>query len=280
MSSTAVPHAWIVEIDGRDRRVSVDIDGETGRAQIRVDGRMAARALAPNEAERRFTIGAVAYVVRRDQAGVFSLDLDEDLPDAPAPAAAVEDAPGRRKSRVHRQKIVALVATLLMFPLADWVIDTVRYLRVPWQVHVGHANQFRISFPGKPEEVRSKTKNFRTTKLSARYHDHLYVLEWIDLPVRIAPVARRDVVSRALDAMIESEGARVVNRGLAPEGTPDAAHFILEMPENETWGGGTARGHVVAFNNRIYIQYAYVPRGESLSYDVGEYLRSLDLPEE
>jgi hypothetical protein len=56
-------------------------------------------------------------------------------------------------------------------------------------------------------------------------------------------------------------------------------HFIMQMPKNGTWSGGTARGHIVRSGQRLYILYAYVPRRESLAFDVGEYLRSLDLPD-
>lgn len=278
MSNASFSNAWIVEIDGADRRVSVETDEATGRTQIRIDGRMAARPLNAHENERRFTVGNVAYVLRREDSGLFVLDLDGDAQPVPNVPTTKGEPQTSKPRRGHTRKIVAVLVTLLMLPLVNWAFDAVRYMRVPWQVHAGAANQFRVSFPTVPEEERSKAENFRTTKLSSRFHDHLYVLEWIDFPFRIPPGRRRDVVTRALDAMIKAEGARVVARDLAPEGGRDAAHFILEMPENTSWSGGTARGHVVAFNNRVYIQYAYVPRGESLSYDVGEYLRSLELP--
>jgi hypothetical protein len=55
--------------------------------------------------------------------------------------------------------------------------------------------------------------------------------------------------------------------------------FLAEVPESEDTSKGTARGSVFIRHSRIYAVYAFVPRGEALSWDTGEFLRSLELAE-
>ena len=279
--------SWTVDVDGVERRVVTETDPESGRTQIRVDGRMAARPMAAHENERKFAIGSVAYVLRRDDAGELELDLDIDAAPLPAvaPPAYKQKAPPEKPAGALRTKIIAAVVALLLIPAVRWTVDAVRYLRVPWKVYDAPDHRFRVSFPTEPEQsikaIRADDGSLmKTVKLQSRHHDHFYVLEWIEYPSVIPLDREGELITNALDGMIESEQASEVQRSWGRIARRDSMHFIMQMPKNKDWGGGTTRGYVARSGKRLYILYAYVPRGESTGYDVGEYLRSFDLPDD
>jgi hypothetical protein len=115
-------------------------------------------------------------------------------------------------------------------------------------------------------------------KLESRFHNHIYVLEYVDFPFILTPEKEVEAINSVLDGLVKTEGAKLIKNNWGMVARHSAMHFIMQMPKNKDWSGGTTRGHLVTHNRRLYIQYAYVPRGESLSFDVGEYLRSMDLP--
>jgi hypothetical protein len=285
MNHSGSPKTWTVDVDGAEHKILVETDAETGKTQIRVDGRAAARPLGPQESARQFSIGSTYYVLRRDEGGELELDLDPDPPAETVAAPAYKLPPPVEKppSRI-KGKIIGVVIALLIIPATRWTIDVVRYMRVPWKIYDPADHQFRISFPTEPEETRDSItagyNTLRSVKLQSRYHNHLYVLEWIELPQIIPREAEAELISGALDGIVKGEQAKLVQNGWSRVARRDAMHFIMQMPKNQDWSGGTARGHLVRSGRRIYIQYAYVPRRESLAFDVGEYLRSLDLPDE
>ncbi|HEV7764499.1 MAG TPA: hypothetical protein VGQ76_05820 [Thermoanaerobaculia bacterium] len=132
MSSEASPtsRSWTVDVDGAERRVAVETDPESGRTQIRVDGRMAARPMGAQETERTFMIGSVGYVLRRDENGELELDIDLDaapLPVVAPPAWKMKEATEKRPSRWP--KVIGVILTLALIPLARWTIDYVRYMK-------------------------------------------------------------------------------------------------------------------------------------------------------
>ena len=276
--------SWNVDVDGAERRVVAETDPESGRTQIRVDGRMAARPIGAHESERKFTIGSTGYVLRRDDAGELELDLD---PDAPLPAVAPPSYKQKEpveKPRSHaKAKVLGVILTLLIVPAVRWGTDVVRYMRVPWKVYDPADHKFRVSFPNEPEEsvdsINAGDSVMRTVKLQSRYHNHFYVLEWIEFPFLIPAEREAELITGALNGMVKSEQASLVQNAWSRIARRDSMHFIMQMPKNDTWSGGTARGHIVRSGQRLYILYAYVPRRESLAFDVGEYLRSLDLPD-
>lgn len=285
MSNPSPRNEWIVTVDGTDRRVVAERDDESGRVQIRIDGRMAARPLGAHETERRFTIGETGYLLQRDASGELLFDLDPDAPlPRVAPPAYKRAEPAEKPPRRMRRVVIGAIVTLLLLPAVRWTLDAIRYMRVPWEVYTAPGRQFRIAFPGEPEETSDEIKVgevvARTVKLETRHHNHMYILEWLEFPFVIPPEAEGEVITGAINAMVKSEGAKLIQSGWSTAAHRDSMHFVMHMPDNEDWSGGTARGHAVRFRNRLYIQYAYVPRGESLGYDVGEYLRSFDLPEE
>jgi hypothetical protein len=284
MSSTAVPRSWTVDVDGSERRVLAETDPESGRTQIRVDGRMAARPLGPQESERQFAIGSVPYVLRRDEAGELELDIDPDAPPPPVAPPAYKLPPPKEKPPNVKLKVLGVIITLLLIPAVRWTVDVVRYMRVPWKVYDPLDHQFRVSFPAEPEQTNdtltSGYTTLKTVKLASRYHNHLYVLEWVEFPAPIPREKEGELIQGALEGMVKGEQAKLVQNAWSTVARHDAMHFIMQMPKNKDWSGGTARGHLVRSGRRLYIQYAYVPRRESLAFDVGEYLRSLDLPDE
>jgi hypothetical protein len=284
MSSEASPSkSWTVDVDGAERRVVVETDPESGRTQIRVDGRMAARPLGAQENERSFMIGSVGYVLRRDENGELELDVDanaEPLPAVAPPAWKLK--PVKEAPTFTKTKIIGIILTLLLIPAARWTIDVVRYMRVPWKAYDAQDHQWRVSFPAPPKETRDVVTTggvtMKTVKLESRYHNHLYILEWIELPFPVPPEKEAELITGALDGMVKNEQSKLLVKNWGTVARHDAMHFVMQMPKNETWSGGTARGLIVRHDRRLYIQYAYVPRRESMAFDVGEYLRSLDLP--
>jgi hypothetical protein len=79
--------------------------------------------------------------------------------------------------------------------------------------------------------------------------------------------------------MVKGENAQLIKNEWSTISLHHSMHFFMRMPKNKNWSGGTARGHIVRSGNRLYIVYAYVPPRETLSFDVGEFLRSLRLPD-
>jgi hypothetical protein len=284
MSEMPVGKSWTVDVDGAEKRITVETDPEHGRTQIRIDGRMAARPMSPEDMERKFTIGSVGYVVRRDENGELDLDIDPDVVPAIAPPAYKMPPPKESSSGISGWKIVGGIVAVLLIPVVRYGVDLVRYMNVPWQVHDAPDHKWRVSFPTRPEEssemVPAGGRSLRTVKLQSRYHNHMYVLEWIELPVYPTPEQEASLVNGALDGMVKGEGATLVKNEWSSIAHHSSMHFILQMPKNKDWSGGTARGHIVRSGRRLYIIYAYVPRREALSYDVGEYLRSFDLPDD
>jgi len=285
MSTGTSPRSWIVEVDGTERRVIAETEELSGRTQIRVDGRMAARPMAAEETERKFAIGAIGYVIRRDDAGELDLDLDPDapLPPVASPSAKRSESAEKKPRRGIAAKVIGAILTLLLIPAVRWGTDVVRYMRVPWKVYNAPDHKFRVSFPTEPEETVDSVDGggtpMRTVKLESHYHNHLYVLEWIEFPFAVGAAEEAALITETLTEMVKGEQASLVQNEWSHLARHDSMHFIMQMPKNKDWSGGTARGHIVRSGQRLYILYAYVPRRESLSFDVGEYLRSLDLPD-
>lgn len=283
MPNESSSRSWTVDVDGSERRVTAETDPESGRTHIRVDGRIAARPLGPADSDRQFSIGSVAYVLRRTDEGEFDLDLDANAPlPAVAPPAYKLKAP-KEKPRNLKGVIFGVVLTVLLIPAARWTIDAVQYMRVPWKVHDAPDHRWRISFPSTPEE---STKSLgvggmvlRTVKLQSRYRRHTYVLEWIEFPFYIPPEKESELFSGALDGMVKHEKAELIKKDWSTISLHYSLQFFVRMPKNQDWSGGTARGHIARSGNRLYIVYAYVPPRETLSFDVGEFLRSFRLPD-
>lgn len=276
--------SWNVDVDGAERRVVAETDPGSGRTMIRVDGRMAARPMSADETERKFAIGSTGYVLRRDDAGELELDLDADAPlPAVPPPAYKQKEPVETPRSPMKAKIIGAIVTLLLIPAVRWGADVVRYMRVPWQVYDPADHKFRVSFPNEPEEsvdsIDAGGVTMRTVKLQSRYHKHFYVLEWVEFPFLIPADKEAELITGALTGMVKSEQASLVQNAWSHLARRDSMHFVMQMPKNDTWSGGTARGHILRSGQRLYILYAYVPRRESLAFDVGEYLRSLDLPD-
>lgn len=276
--------SWDVDVDGAARRVVADTDPESGRTMVRVDGRMAARPMSADETERRFAIGSASYVLRRDDAGELDLDIDMDAPlPAVAPPAYKQKEPVEKPPSSAKMKVIGAIVTLLLIPAVRWGTDVVRYMRVPWQVYDPADHKFRVSFPSEPKQsvdsIDANGTRMRTVKLQSQYHRHFYVLEWIEFPFLIPPEKEAELINGALVGMVKSEQASLVQNAWSRIARRDSMHFVMQMPKNDSWSGGTARGHIVRSGQRLYILYAYVPRRESLAFDVGEYLRSLDLPD-
>ena len=283
MSNATSPRSWTVDVDGSERHVTAETDPESGRTQIRVDGRMAARPLGANDPDRQFTIGSVAYVLRRTDEGELDLDLDPNAPlPAVAPPAYKLKGP-KEKPRGLGRMIFGVVITVLLIPAVRWTVDAVQYMRVPWQVHDAPDRRWRISFPTPPEETTENISaggmSLRTVKLVSRYRRHIYALEWVQFPFYIPPEKESELMTSALDAMVKGESAQLIKKEWATISMQYSLHFFMRMPKNKDWSGGTARGHIVRSGNRLYIVYAYVPPRETLSFDVGEFLRSLRLPD-
>jgi hypothetical protein len=283
MSDETSPKSWSVDVDGVERRITVETDAESGRTQIRVDGRMAARPMAANETERTFAIGSHPYVLRRNDTGELELDFDEPLP-AVTPPAYKKNAPVEKPTSHLKGKVIGAIVVLVLIPVVRWTSDAIRYLRVPWKVYDSPDHRFRVSFPTEPEQstdsIDANGSTLRTMKYQSHYHHHFYVVEFIEFPFIIPREKEGELIEGALDGMVKHEQSTIVQRGWSRVARRDAMHFIMQMPKNRDWSGGTARGFIARSGQRLYILYAYVPRSESTGFDIGEYLRSFDLPDD
>jgi hypothetical protein len=270
---------WIVHVDGAQREVFVDTDPATGRTALRVDGRMAGRPMSSAEDEREIAVGSERFIIRRMAGGAF--DLDKAPPDAASIAAARNGtAPPRRtpaaaavktKSQVPVGKIIsAVLVTIVLAVVVPYVKKTVAYFKVPWQTYVHSDRSFRVNIVGKPE-----TKG---GKLLSRYRDHAYVLEWIDAGGVIPVENERRILDGALSSIVKTHSATLVNSEYAARHGRGAKTFTAQFPEQKGWSRGTVRGEIIVDASRVYFLWAFTPQGESLSFDVGEYLRSFELP--
>lgn len=273
---------WMVHVDGAQREVFVDTDPASGRTAIRVDGRMAGRPMASTEEEREIAVGNDRYIIRRMADGSF--DLDKAPPDAASMAAARNGtAPPRRTTSASRVptpsaranvpvgKIIGgIIVMVILAVVVPYVKKTVAYFKVPWQSYVHHDNSFRVNVVGKPEKTGGK--------IMSRYRDHAYVLEWIDAGGLIPVERERQILDQALASIVKSHSATLVKSEYGARHGRGAKLFIAQFPEQTGWSRGTVRGEIIVDSSRVYILWAFTPQGESLSFDIGEYLRSFELP--
>lgn len=280
--------SWTVDVDGAQRVVTMDEDAQTGKMLIRVDGRMAARPLGPDDEEREVRVGSTTYVIRRLATGGF--DLDVAPPDFTQPVSPKWTAPGmkvRKEAPVDtglKKKIWGTIASVIVFGLLAWGWDTLSYWRVQWKPYYGERGTFKVSFPEEPEKreeaISSGDEEMTLTSLSSNYRRHWYYFGFSDLPGFIPPERADGVLNQALDNMIKREGATLIAKQSGYVARHDAVHFIAQFPSNEHHPAGAVRGHLVLFRGeRLYIQLVVVPKRHSTAFDVGEYLRSIQLPE-
>lgn len=273
--------SWQVDFDGPARHIVAETDPQSGRTAIRVDGRMAAKPMAADEHERTFPVGSVTYVMRRNG---DELDLDiapphMQAPPAPAPRAAAAPTAEKKKPVPVFRIIGSIILTIVIAAVVRYGIRAVTYLRVPWRSYTHSDNMFRVNFAGVPQRDRYSIPveggTLPALQLKSRHGQHFYVVELIELP--------RDVELRDVHELTENALASMVQgfqwKLLAKEWGPKGLGFIAEVPPSADSSRGTLRGTMTIRHSRVYIVYAFVPRGESLSYDVGEFLRSFELAE-
>lgn len=280
--------SWTLDVDGAQRVVTVDEDPQSGKVMIRVDGRMGARPMAPDEEERDVRVGSATYVVRRLAKGGFDLDIAP--PDFTQPNVPKWTAPGMKvRKEVQpdsglKKKIWGAAVSVVVFGLLAWGWDTLSYWRVDWKPYYGEKGAFKVSFPEEPEKheetITSGGGTMKLTSYSSNYRRHWYYFGYSDLP-GFVPIEHVDgVLNAALDNMIRREGAELVARQSGYVARHDAVHFIAQFPGNARHPAGAVRGHLVLFRGqRLYIQFVVVPKRHSTAFDVGEYLRSIQLPE-
>lgn len=275
--------SWTVHAEGVPREVTVDFDPQSGRTFIRMDGRMAAKPMSAEEDEREVMVGNDRYVLRKLPGNTYDLDLAP--PDVTTSRDGIRTtsrqwtAPGTTKVPQKEKSDVPIgrwifktVVVILILAAVGWFRNALAYMRVPWESYTGPNAKYRLKFAGPPEQDGNK--------LRTRYRDHWYVLEWVDLGGPLHPSVADTALTKYLGAIVKDEKAELIESKSITYQGKFARSFIMQMPESERWSEGTARGNIILTNYRVYIIYAYVPRGESLSFDVGEFLRSLELPEE
>lgn len=280
--------SWQVDFDGPTRHIVAETDPQSGRVAIRVDGRMATRPMSAEEEERTFTVGSVTYILRRQG---DELDLDIAPPDlqaepAPAPAPAARRtmpgttvAPAARRKGVPVGRIIGgVILTLVIGVAVRYGGDVVTYMRVPWKSYMHPDRMFQVNFAAVPERsgysIATQAGVLPALQLKSKHQRHYYVVELIELPVH-ALFDEAQLVPNVLDAIVKTGKWNLLKREWENRGLS----FIAEVPQSKDWSQGTARGMVAARHGRIYIVYAFVPRGEVLSLDVGAFLRSFDLAE-
>lgn len=263
------------------RHITADLDPESGRVSIRVDGRMAARPMTADEDERAFSVGSVTYVVRRNGA---ELDLDIAPPQIQAgrPAATPPPSVRAKAATVQGKKplpvfriIGSIAVTVLLAIGVRWGTRYVTYMNVPWKSYTHPDRMFRVNFAGLPEKKTNAIGNVRTMQLKSSYEGHFYVVEFVEFPDVMPVEAEMKIVDEMFAAVLKAEQWTPLKRDWSNRGL----NFMAEVPKSKDWSEGTARGSFIPHRDRVYIVYAFVPRGEALGWDVGEFLRSLELAE-
>lgn len=284
--------SWTVDVDGVTRHIVAETDETARRTAIRVDGRMVTRPMPLEEEERIFTIGSTAYVLRRlpDE----TLDLDIAPPQfQPAPAAPSASTMQRAQTmsgtakhtmtRVAAPKsgfpifkvIFGVIGAIIGLGLINYFASVYKYMSVPWKTYVHEDKRFKVMFAGNPERstefISTPAGVLRTVQLKSKFGEHFYIVEYLDLPF-VVPLEKEGQLQQDMlkgivgkDKLIKSEYAGA------------ALNFITQVSKKKDWSEGTMRGKILVAGKRVYIVYAFVPRGESISWDVGEFLRSLEV---
>lgn len=285
--------SWNVDVDGVTRQIVVDTDEAAQRTAVRVDGRMVTRPLSSDEHERIFTVGSTAYQLKRVLDGTFDLDIaPPQYQPAPAPPSAAtlqraQTATGAAKHTMTRvavpkkkgfpifKVIFAIIVSIAGFIGIRYLASAYTYMSVPWKTYTHEDNRFRIKFAGKPERstefISTPVGVLRTVQLKTHHARHHYVVEYIDLPF-VVPVEKEGPLVEGVLKEIAGK-----DRVLTSEWSGAALNFIIEVSKKKDWSEGTMRGKIRCEGRRLYIVYAFVPRGESIGWDVGEFLRSLEV---
>jgi hypothetical protein len=286
--------SWTVDVDDVAHTVEVHPDEQSGRAAIRVDGRMAGRAMQPDEQERVFGIGSAAYVLRRNTAGSFDLDLAIDqtpevtLTPAPLPPKTLSQRlPVPMEEIVDKppvgKYIFAIVATCVIAFTLRWGWDAMQYLHVPWKHFYSADHAWKVDFPGDPQETRKsfyiKGETYDLTMYHGVFRKHAYFVEPFALPVAIPPEKAGELLDAMLDGIIRETNGTVISRQAGYYRGADSLSFIAQVPRTAEHPPGTARGRLVVSRQLVLLQMAFTPKRGSISYDVGEFLRSLELAE-
>lgn len=272
--------SWKVDFDGPMRHIVAETDPLSGRVSIRVDGRMAAKPMAPEEDERTFNVGSVTYVIRR-----VGEELDLDIaptqaqpyvpPSPPKAAQPAKDA--APKPFPVFKAITGIILGIVLTVGARYGQRVYTYMTVPWRSYTHPDRMFRVKFVGVPMRhsftVPTPDGPLPALQLKSQHAEHLYLLEYIDLPEDVPPEAEAEVTKNVLASIVEASQWKVLTQGWDARGMA----FIAEVPASDEGTEGTVRGSVIVRRARVYVHYAFVPRGESLSFDVGEFLRSLEL---
>jgi hypothetical protein len=286
--------SWTVDVDDVAHSVEVHPDEQSGRAAIRVDGRMAGRAMQPDEKERVFGIGSAAYVLRRNASGSFDLDLALDA----TPEVTLTPAPLPTKTLSQRlpvpmeeiadkppvgKYIFAIVATCVIAFTLRWGWDAMQYMRVPWKHYYSADHTWKADFPGDPLETTKsydvKGQTYDLTMYHGVFRSHAYFVEYFDLPIAIPPEKAGELLDAMLDGIIRETKGSVISRQAGYYRGADSVSFIAQMPRSTDYPEGTARGRLVINRQRVFLQMAFTPKRGAISYDVGEFLRSLELAE-
>ncbi|HEX7151460.1 MAG TPA: hypothetical protein VF618_08240 [Thermoanaerobaculia bacterium] len=269
-------NTWTAADDGGvEHQIVVDVDAQTGKTFIRVDGRLVARPLAPEEESREFKVGNATYVLRRLDDG-FDIDVVMTVDALPKTMSQRVAPPPVEKSPVPGIIVKALV-TVLISGLLYWGYDSVMYMRVPWKAWNGPS--VRVDFPGEPERrVEKETANgetFEMVMMSAEYRRHGYALAYWDLGGPV-PLDKVDELQAAfVTEFVKGMNGTMVKSAPGRVGSRWGVHFIANVPKTDEDPAGSIRGQLALNGRRVYLQFAFVPKGASLSYDVGEFLRSL-----
>jgi hypothetical protein len=278
-------NTWAVEVDGVAHQIVLAADPQSGKTVIRVDGRMAARPMAPEESEREFRVGSMTYLLRRSQEGVFDLDIaPPDLTNG-APAQAWSGGAKTLSKRLPQAEeksgtmatVLKVAGTAVVAVLLYWGWDALMYMRVPWQHWNGPS--VRVDFPKEParhvEHYTVEGQQYEYVAMTADYRKHGYALAWWQLG-GVVPDEKVDEVQKVfVDELIKEWRGKVIQRGPARVSSREGIHFVLQVPKSEKYPAGTIRGQLAHYNGRVYVQFAFVPRGAAFSFDVGEFLRSM-----
>lgn len=281
------PKRWTIDVDGIVRDLTVEESAATGRTAIRIDGKMAAKPLLPEESQRMFTMGATRITIRR-AGGSFEVETAGEAPAAapfrqepyagpPPPARNLAEKPSRSTGAPLRQVLlVAAVAAIVV-----WAIPMVKRWSATWKPYVAPDASFRIAFPFAPATA-TKTESVRGRTIDIHFvggelAGHELTVGYFDLPVDV-PYSEEYRASPWFEAgenaIIAQHGGTVMKRWESNVNGHVGEEFIVESGEK------AMRGKIAIDRKRIVMALAVVPKGDATASDVGQFLRSLELPDE
>lgn len=179
--------------------------------------------------------------------------------------------------------ILVLVATLAA--VIRVTVEGMHYSNIAWKPYAAADNSFKVRFPGQAEES-TESRNirgdmWRVVSLEARYRNHIYLVEYLDLHMVVTKTTAPRIMREFVGDAFSEEGAPP----LSFEETTLARNPALQFETITTLETKTkkkikakARGMAVLRNNRLFLVWTASDLGNVHTKDLTEFLNSFEVP--